>query len=288
MFFSYCRLLPLFLCPFAWVFFSPMAIAITGEEVQARIDADLAQSKPITIHVIVALCDNKNQGIVKVPALIGNGQDPRNNLYWGALYGVNTHLTRKGGWKKVEVEKPANMHILDRAVFYTSVKRNGQAVPVYIVADAWDGAQIKASLQRFLEFSAGHIDEPVTTFHNNTSKVLQAGSASHLVGFIGHNGLMDFALGTPTKRPNAPARSAFILACKSKPYFEASLQKAGAHPLLLTTGFMAPEAYTVDSAIRTWASAKNSDSVREAAAQAYHQYQKCGMNGARRLFWGAP
>ena len=34
-----------------------------------------------TIHVFVALCDNENQGIVKVPAVIGNGQDARNNLY---------------------------------------------------------------------------------------------------------------------------------------------------------------------------------------------------------------
>ncbi len=35
------------------------------------------------IHVFVALCDNKYQGIVSVPASIGNGQDPKTNLYWG-------------------------------------------------------------------------------------------------------------------------------------------------------------------------------------------------------------
>jgi hypothetical protein len=29
-----------------------------------------------TIHVLVALCDNAHQGIVKVPAGIGNGQPP--------------------------------------------------------------------------------------------------------------------------------------------------------------------------------------------------------------------
>ncbi|MBS1655648.1 MAG: hypothetical protein JSU05_12430, partial [Bacteroidetes bacterium] len=39
-----------------------------------------------TIHVFVALCDNKYQGIVPVPAKIGNGQDPANNLYWGCSF----------------------------------------------------------------------------------------------------------------------------------------------------------------------------------------------------------
>ena len=36
------------------------------------------------VHVFVALCDNRHQGIVPVRAELGNGQDPRTNLYWGA------------------------------------------------------------------------------------------------------------------------------------------------------------------------------------------------------------
>lgn len=39
-----------------------------------------------TIHVFVALCDNVNQGIVHVPEKIGNGQDPKSNLYWKNYY----------------------------------------------------------------------------------------------------------------------------------------------------------------------------------------------------------
>ena len=45
------------------------------------------------IHIVVALCDNQYQGIVKVPAGIGNGQDARTNLYWGAGYGVKTQFS---------------------------------------------------------------------------------------------------------------------------------------------------------------------------------------------------
>ncbi len=46
-----------------------------------------------TVHVYVALCDNIHQGIVPIPKDLGNGQSPRTNLYWGALYGVKTYFT---------------------------------------------------------------------------------------------------------------------------------------------------------------------------------------------------
>ena len=44
--------------------------------------------EPLRVHVTVALCDNATQGMVPVPAAIGDGDDPRTNLYWGARYGV--------------------------------------------------------------------------------------------------------------------------------------------------------------------------------------------------------
>jgi len=34
--------------------------------------------------VFVALADNFNQGIVPVSAKLGNGDNPKTNLYWGA------------------------------------------------------------------------------------------------------------------------------------------------------------------------------------------------------------
>ena len=45
-----------------------------------------AQESPArTVHVFVALADNLHQGIVPVPAKLGNGEDPEHNLYWGGL-----------------------------------------------------------------------------------------------------------------------------------------------------------------------------------------------------------
>ena len=45
----------------------------------------LAKDNLRVIHAFVALCDNKNQGIVPVQEKLGNGDDAQNNLYWGAL-----------------------------------------------------------------------------------------------------------------------------------------------------------------------------------------------------------
>jgi hypothetical protein len=51
------------------------------------------------IHVLVALCDNENQGIVPVPAFLGNGEDTARNLYWGAAYGVKTYFGKSANWQ---------------------------------------------------------------------------------------------------------------------------------------------------------------------------------------------
>ena len=82
-------------------------------------------------------------------------------------------------------------------------------------------------------------------------------------------------------------RAAIVLACKSRPHFEPLLNSVGCQSLLLTTGFMAPEAYTLEAALNAWIERKSNATVHEQAAAAYHKFQKCGMNGSRRLFYTA-
>ncbi len=73
------------------------------------------------IHILVALCDNKYQGIVPVPAGIGNGQDARNNLYWGTAYGIKTYFKRSEEWNLVKTEKVDKV-IPERAIFKHATK----------------------------------------------------------------------------------------------------------------------------------------------------------------------
>jgi hypothetical protein len=243
-------------------------IPAAPRSVQARIDADLAAGKPILVHVVVALCDNRYQGIVPVPETIGNGQDPDSNLYWGAMYGVRAYFNRSDTWKQVAIQKPDDKRILERVLFTGEVTRGERSVPVHVVADAWDGKYIKEATAAFLTMASE--GEP------------------HLVAYVGHDGLMEFSLPSPVPVASAPPRDAMVLACASKQYFKKHLEAAGAHPLLLTTGLMAPEAYTLDAAIRSWAAGGSAKEVHTSAAKAYHQYQKCGLSAAERLFWAGP
>jgi hypothetical protein len=231
--------------------------------------------RPLIVHVTVALCDNKHQGIVPVPPAIGNGQDPRNNLYWGADYGLRSWMLRHEQWQKVNATGARPAAVLERLVLRKAI--GGRVV--YLVADAWDGAEIRGAIDDFLASAAGLRHGTVTT-SDGTS--LGTGSDADIIAYVGHNGLMDFAHTAFVAAAGGPHPRSIVLACASRQYFEPLLQRAGSKPLLLTTGLMAPEAYTLGAAID--AHVRHGD-VHEASAQAYQAHQKCGIKGARRLFY---
>ncbi|MDB4292038.1 hypothetical protein N9954_01420 [Maribacter sp.] len=226
-----------------------------------------------TIHVFVALCDNVNQGIVPVPEALGNGQDPKSNLYWGALYGVKTHFKKSTDWELVETITPDNSQILERVLFKHTTSNT------YLLADAYDGRFIKQTTIDFLKASSGYEEEKIML----DMQELCFGGGSNILGYIGHNGLMEFDLDLPLKPLNTIKRDAIILACISKDYFKPHIEKTGANPLVWSTGLMSPEAYTLKSAIKGWILNETDQEIRERAAQAYHKYQKCGIQGARNL-----
>jgi hypothetical protein len=114
--------------------------------------------------------------------------------------------------------------------------------------------------------------------------VLSARGGSNLVAYVGHDGLMDFQLPLVPRKKNEIHRDAIMLACASKQYFADALRTSGAYPLLWTTNLMAPEAYTLKSALDGWIGGENNEQIRERAAAAYDKYQKCGLRAARRLF----
>jgi hypothetical protein len=239
-----------------------------------------ADSQPATrnpgklIHVLVALCDNESQGIVPVPARIGNGDDPANNLYWGARFGVKTFFKRAGDWKLIAETRNPRAGILERLVFKHQNKN------AHLVADAYRGREIKRSVTDFFEFLAGRAVETI----NANSVGLRTGGGADLVAYVGHDGLMDFSLDSYPQKADDRRRDAIMLACLSKRYFAEPLRKTGARPLLWTTGLMAPEAYVLKAAVDGWILNEDGEEIRKRAATAYNQYQGCGTNAALRLF----
>lgn len=226
-----------------------------------------------TIHVYVALCDNENQGIVPVPKDLGNGQNPRTNLYWGALYGMKTHFKKSKEWIFIKTIKSENPQILERVLFKHKDSNT------YLLAEAYNGKYIKNTIKDFLESLAG---KNKTTINYKDQKLSFASDAS-LVSYIGHNGLMEFNMEGDFKNRTTEKKDAIILACISKSYFSKLLKETKSNPLVWSTGLMSPEAYTLESALKGWIKNESDQQIRNRAAQAYHEYQKCGLKAAKHL-----
>lgn len=225
-----------------------------------------------TIHIFVALCDNKYQGIVPVPAKIGNGQDPDNNLYWGCGFGIRTYFKKSKEWKLLKTEKLDNIR-LERLIFKNTSKN------FYLVADAYDGQFIEQCTKEFLLSNAGMLNETIKV--NNTTIGIY-GNAK-LNAYIGHDGLMDFKLNEKFENIDAKKRDCVILACKSKQYFAPHLLSTKSNPIVWTTGLMCPEAYTVHDAISGFINNDSDEKIRNRAAMAYSKFQKCSLKSAQNL-----
>ncbi|HTD25247.1 MAG TPA: hypothetical protein VK738_21545 [Terriglobales bacterium] len=232
---------------------------------------------PKTIHVFVALADNQSQGIVPVPAKLGNGEDPNNNLYWGSAYGVKTFFTRSSDWQLLATRQGPKAEVLERCIFKYRSKN------VYLVADAYHGNQIKQAVIDFLQAASGANPETITLKTSSQTLTFEGGGNANLVAYVGHDGLMDFQLSSLPQKRNGSWRETIILACYSKAFFGQSLYATGAYPLLWTNGLMAPEAYTLKSAIDGWILRESNQQIRERAAEAYHKYQSCSLSAARKL-----
>ena len=223
-----------------------------------------------TIHVFVALCDNKYQGIVPVPAGIGNGQNHNTNLYWGAGYGVRTYFKKSGEWKLLAARTGSGV-ILERLVFKHATKN------YYLIADAYDGQYIRQCTVDFLNGSSGKLKDTLQL----DGKTLGIGGYASLLAYIGHDGLMDFQLSERFANTDNKKRDVIILACYSKRFFSPHLEAANVNPLVWTTHLMAPEAYTLHDALTGYVGGETNADVRERAAAAYARYQKCSLKAAR-------
>ena len=228
------------------------------------------------MHVFVALADNEHQGIVPVPKALGNGDDPDKNLYWGAAFGVRTFFKKSADWEQVQLTKNPNKYVLESATFRH--KSSGTT----LLADAYRGSEIKQALADFFSAAAGQenpirIDRPAEgTMATNKKEVLLV--------YVGHDGLMDFAMEKAFPGNGATKRQAIVLACASKQFFGAPLKPTRAEPLLWTTNLMAPEAYTLKAALDGWIADESNDQIRRRAADAYAQYQRISQDAALKLF----
>jgi hypothetical protein len=253
------------------------AAAANGRSAGSAATAATPNPFPV-VHIFVALCDNINQGIVPVSASLGNGDNPATNLYWGAAFGVKTFFGKSKDWELVSSVKDSRAAVLERLIFKHRQRE------VFIVADAYRGKEISQATWDFLQAASGHPGETVKIKSGARTIEFNTGGSADLIAYVGHNGLMDFALHATPQSLDERNRKAIILACISKKYFAAPLKKTGASPLLWTTNLMAPEAYILSAAVEGWMNKESDEEVRVRAAKAYNSYQNCGQKAANNLF----
>ena len=237
-----------------------------------------SSAAPRVVHVLVALADNQHQGIIPVPATLGNGRDPQRKLYWGAAYGVKTFFKASKEWELIWSGRPSKEAILERCIF------KHQEKDVFLVADAYEGSQIKSAVSDFLSAAAGKATEKVHIEGNSTELSISIGGDADLIVYVGHDAFMDFQIPPIAGSEGSKRRRTIVLACASKSFFGPYIRQTSAAPLPWTTGLMAPEAYTLKAALDGWIAGEHDEAIRQRAAQAYDKYQKCGIRAALKLF----
>ena len=237
-----------------------------------------AQTRVRVVHVFVPLADNAHQGIVPVPARLGNGRDAANNLYWGAAYGVKSFFKASSDWHLLQCRPGPQPAILERCIF------RHRDPECFLVADAYDGSRIRDAVSDFIASVAAAHQESLELRADGKSLVLPIAGQADLMVYVGHDALMDFQIPRVQGGKGTRRRQFIVLACASKSFFGPYLQSAGGEPLLWTTGLMAPEAYTLKAALDGWLRDESPEAIRQRAATAYSRYQKCGLSAAQRLF----
>ncbi len=248
----------------------------TRDSIKLNLEHKIENDIPLFAHILVPLCDNKNQGIVPVHKSLGDGLNLRTNLYWGAGYGIRPHFKRLKEWKLLKTISNPNENVLERVIFYKKYSNNAK---VYLIADAYRGDRMKNCLEDYLNA----LSEQITDTLMIDSNIVMIYGNSDLIAFNGHNGLMDTKINFIETEPKR-YKDAVAIACVSKPYFNYYLKNIKAYPLVMTTSLLPPEAYVMEAIIDNWALMKSELEISNSAGDAMHRIHKCGQQPARNMF----
>jgi len=209
------------------------------------------------------------------------------------MYGLYGEFKRAPGYALVSRKKSSDGVILETAVFRKQIapnafwKRLGVAdgFEMLVVGKAYRGRHIGRAVK---DFAAALFTDGAEELTLPGGQKITAGGAGHLVGFIGHNHLMDVAREDyPFKKVTKTGRrqkGAFVLCCRSYSYFSRHVLDRRVHNLVMTKSLMAPESYTVRYLLDAVAKGGEIRELRKACAAAYANYQKISSRAAERVF----
>lgn len=260
----------------------------------AKVAGEIKSGKPLVISQYVALCDNEHQGIVRVSETLGDGDNTKTNLYWGALFGYRTFFKKDKKWKLIYSDKP-NQMVAELLVFSRTIqptgewKANGVEKPfeVYLVIIGYKGRFIRNAVEDYLGALSS---KRKFTVPLSKEEQLFAGGQSQIVSYAGHNYFMDLSdsgkemMAKAIGKAGTHVKATMVLACKSSGYFMPALCRKNISVIAVTRDFMAPEAYTARAAFEAICAGQDQKSVLESVVKAYSQYQKISQRTARKMF----
>lgn len=252
----------------------------------ATIAEDLRRQQVVTVTIHVGLFDRDTAG-----RNYADGDDPRTNLYWGALFGVDTHFPNAAGWRRAHRDAGSG-NIVARSVFHKRAAPSehwmalGVSEPfdIYVLACAWRHDHlIEAMEQPIREAICGEI-----TKIDVDGRTVYFGGASALVGYVGQNHMRD-EYWNPLAQLEGCRLSrrvgVFYIAPFSAAGLHVPLIETGLYPVLFTRNQITPEAYIIDGILDALIVGDFDQGFIDSAASQYARYQKgVGIETARSFF----
>ena len=258
------------------------------EPLYRRIAADLKAGRPLVVTVHVALCDNR--ALQCGSTRLGDGDQPRTNLYWGGAAGLKAWFDGRRGWKRVFRDPGDGQVVLERVAYRKHVRYPPprwrhfgvtRGFDVVLVGLGYRGRRIGVAARRFVRDVS---QDRGSRLRLVDGTVIRFGGASHVVGYAGHNHLMDERrFPWPAFQRKRPV-GWFVLACMSAQYFAPRLTRAHTRTLLVTRVFMYPGAFTIEGIVRGILAARTQRGVFRQGARYYARYQKRSPRLIRRVF----
>jgi hypothetical protein len=263
------------------IFVASLALFVCSTRPLAQA-AEPASKLPLVIHVIVPLCSN-DQIDCGSPAA-GLAGNLRTNLYWGALFGHRRFFDRnQSEFTRIDVARGKGP-LLERAVYRrmsAAAETNdveGKVVEQIVVLDAYHGDSIDKAVDMFWHRAT---EGGMVHFRDGDKDRAERVS---VVGYAGHNRLMDGIRLPDAPKDRAAAIPSFVLACDSEQYFGPALRAAGSETLVMTRTLMAPEGYVLDAVARAIGDHASQVQIRASAVKAYAKWQKLSESVAGTIF----
>lgn len=269
---------------------APKGPGVTWTEAYPSIEADVAAGEPLTLLVVVPLCDSR------VIACGGQGAgDPGSldkNLYWGRAFGARRYFDESARQFKRISREAGTGPLLEQLVYRRVVPgarwKSAKDVEQLVVLRAIHGAHIDVAVRDLYRYAT---EGAVVSFPDQG---VERRVRVHVAGYAGHNRLMDgitlqeiVGKAGLAKASAAPLPS-FVFACRSAPYFSEALSDGGSNPLVMTRDLMAPEGYVIEAMARGLGDHVTPRELRQRVVAAYARWQRIPERTASTIFARSP